>query len=183
MNENEENMKELFERFFDSEQAEEIEQDIRKGEQILGQYPAPEPDRELIADIKAEVAAEAVLHRKTKAFRRMVYKTAVVAAAVIIVTAISVRLFESRPYPTGRDEKGASVPEKVIAGAVIPESLWESEDLAADDTDLAILTAEIEQIEEEILASGLGENGGNGGEDITELEIELIAINSDFWKG
>ncbi|KPJ66430.1 MAG: hypothetical protein AMJ43_08110 [Coxiella sp. DG_40] len=182
MNEKEENMKDLFERLFGSEQAEEIEQDIRKGEQMFREYPAPQPDRELIADIKTEITAS-LLRRKTNAFRRTVYKMAAVAAAVIIVSAISVRLFESRPSATGRDEKGASAPERVVAGSAIPESLWESEDLSTDDTDLAILTAEIEQIEDEILASRLGENGGNGGEDLTELEIELIAINSDFWKG
>ncbi len=179
---NEENLKNLFEKFLDSKEAEQAADDIRKGEQVLREYPAPEPDRELIADIKAEIA-EVVLHRKANAFRRMVYKTAVVAAAVIIVTAISVRLFESRPSATGGDEKGEGEPEKVIAGSVIPESLWESEDLAADDTDLAILADEIEQIEGDILTVKLGENGGNGGEDLTELEMELIAINSDFWKG
>jgi hypothetical protein len=169
---NEENLKNLFEKFLNSKEAEKAVDDIRKGEQVLREYPAPEPDRELIADIKAEIA-EAVLHSKTNAFRRMVYKTAVVAAAVIIVTAISVRIFE----------KGGGEPERVIAGSVIPESLWESEDLAADDTDLAILADEIEQIEGDILTVKLDENGGNGGEDLTELEIELIAINSDFWKG
>ena len=169
---NKENLKNLFEKFLNSKEAEKAADDIRKGEQMLRKYPAPEPDRGLIADIKTEVTA-GLLRKKTNAFRKTVYKVTAVAAAVIIITAISVRLFE----------KGAGVPEKVIAGAVIPEAIWESEDLADDDADLAILAAEIEQIEEEILASRLGENGGNGGEDITELEIELIAINSDFWKG
>lgn len=168
---NEENVKELFERFVDAGQAEEAVQDIRKGEQILREHPASEPDSKLIADIKAEVG-KAVLRRKAKVFRRMVYKSAVIAASVIFLAAIGIGLFE----------KGGES-ERVTAASIIPAALWESEDLAADDTDLAILAAEIEQMEGDILAVNLGENGGNGGENLTELEIELIAINSDFWKG
>ena len=41
---NEENVKELFEKFLDSEQAERNTEDVRKGEEILREHPAPEPD-------------------------------------------------------------------------------------------------------------------------------------------
>ena len=50
---NDENLKELFERFLSAEQAESGVEDIQKGEQILRQHPAPEPDSMLIANIKA----------------------------------------------------------------------------------------------------------------------------------
>ncbi len=169
---NEENLKELFEKFLNSKQAEQIEQDIRKGEQILREHPASEPDSKLIANIKAEVG-KAVLRKKTNVFRRMVYKSAVVAAAVIILAAISIGLFE----------KGGGESERVETFSIIPAAIWESEHLADDDVDLAILTAEIEQIESDLLAVQMGENGGNGHEAVTELEMELIEINSDFWKG
>jgi len=169
---NEENVKELFERFVNTGEAEEAEQDIRKGEQILREHPVSEPDSKLIADIKAEVG-KAVLRRKTKVFRRMVYKVAVIAASVIILAAIGIGLFE----------KGGGEPERVIAASILPAAIWESERLADDDVDLAILTAEIEQIESDLLAVQMGENGGNGHEAVTELEMELIEINSDFWKG
>ena len=168
---NEEDVKELFERFVNTGQAEEAEQDIRKGEQILREHPVSEPDSKLIADIKAEVG-KAVLRRKTKVFRRMVYKAAVVAASVIFLAAIGIKLFE----------KGGES-ERVIAASILPAVIWESEHLADDDVDLAILTAEIEQIESDLLAVQMGENGGNGHEAVTELEMELIEINSDFWKG
>ena len=169
---NEESVKDLFERFVNTGQAEEAVQDIHKGEQILREHPVSEPDSKLIADIKAEVG-KAVLRRKTKVFRRMVYKVAVIAAAVIFLAAIGIKLFE----------KGGGEPERVIAASIIPAAIWESEDLAADDTDLAILAAEIEQIEGDLLAVQMGENGGNGYEAVSELEMELIEINGDFWKG
>ncbi|MHC4594656.1 MAG: hypothetical protein ACYS19_06890, partial [Planctomycetota bacterium] len=53
---NKENLKELFERFADAEQAEKCVEDVQKAEQILREYPAPEPDDMLIANIKAEIA-------------------------------------------------------------------------------------------------------------------------------
>ena len=173
---NEENLKDLFGKFLNSEEAKQIEQDIRKGEQILREHPAPAPDGEVIADIKAEIG-RAVLRRKANVFTRTVYKAAVVAAAVIILTAISVKLFK----------KGVGKPERPATASIIAEAIWESERLAADDADLAILTAEIEQIESEVLGLQLGENGGNGYEAVTELEteleMELIEINRNFWKG
>jgi hypothetical protein len=168
---NEEDVKELFERFVNTGQAEEAEQDIRKGEQILREHPVSEPDSKLIADIKAEVG-KAVLRRKTKVFRRMVYKSAVIAASVIFLAAIGIELFE----------KGGES-ERVIAASILPAAIWESDDISADDADLATLTAEIEQIESDVLALQLGENGSNGYEAAAELEMELMEINNDFWKG
>jgi len=171
-NRNEENLKDLFEKFLNSEQAEDGAEDIRKGEQILGEQPAPEPDSKLIADIKSEIA-KALLVRKAGAFKRAAYKTVAVAAVFILLAAISVKLLK----------KGGSVSERVAYASIIPVTLWESNDISADDADLAILIAEIEQIGGELLALQLDENGGNGSSAITELEIELIEINSDFWKG
>ena len=169
---NEENLKDLFEKFFNPEQAERAAEDVRKGEQILGEHPAPKPNDELIAGIKSEIA-EALLHRKATALRRTAYKAVAVAAVFIILAVVSVKLFE----------EGGGEPERLVTASIIPKAVWESEDIAADDADLAVLTAEIEQIEGETMALRLGENGGNGNNAITELEIELMEIDSDFWKG
>jgi len=167
---NEENLKELFEKFLNSEQTEKAVEDFRTAEQILLEHPAPGPDDGLIADIKSEIA-EAVLPRQVNVFRRIPYKTAVVAAAVIVVASISVRLLDIGGGRPGR-----------ITYASIPEALWESDDISADDVELAIFTAEIEQIEGEVLTLELGENGGNGQADVAELEMELIEISSNFWE-
>ncbi|MHC4456231.1 MAG: hypothetical protein ACYS0I_03900 [Planctomycetota bacterium] len=168
----EENLKELFERFVDSEQAEEAVEEIRKAEQILRAYPAPQPDSELIVDIKAEVT-DALLHRKANAFRRAVYKVAVVAAAVIVLAIINVKLFQ----------KGNGIPERPVRAAIIPVSIWESEDIRVDDANLATLIAETKQIEGELRALQLGENGANGDKELVELEMRLIEVSGDFWKG
>jgi hypothetical protein len=169
---NGENLKELFEKFVGSEQAERAVEDVRKGEQILQGHPAPEPDGELIANIKAEVAAS-LLHKEGNAFRRMVYKAVAVAAGFILLVAIGLELFE----------KDKAEPERTVTDSVISKAVWESDRLADDNADLATLIAEIDQIESDLLAVQLDENGGNGYEGVTELEMELIDINSDFWKG
>ena len=44
------------------------------------------------------------------------------------------------------------------------------------------MTAETRQIESELLSLELGENGDDDKEWL-ELEMELIEISSDFWKG
>jgi len=169
---NEENLKELFEKFVDTEQAETNAEDIREGERILREYPAPEPGGELIAEIKGEIA-RALLGRKADTFKRIAYKTAAIAAVFIILAGVSIRLFE----------KGGDGSEKLVTTSIIPTAIWESDDIAADDADMATLIAEIEQIESEALALRLAENGGDGYGDLSELEMEFVEINSDFWKG
>lgn len=167
----EENLRELFEKFFNAEQAERAAQDVQKTEQILREHPAPEPDRELIADIKGQITAR-LLHRQKHSLREIAYKVASVAAAVIVLAAMMVRLFE----------KGGGQSE-ILSASLIPREIWESDDIATDDAELVILTTEIERMEDEVVALELGENGSNGDRAAEELEMELIAINSDFWKG
>ena len=168
----EENLKELFEKFLNSEQAERAANDIQKAEQILSDNPAPQPDDILLADIKMNIT-RALVRSRVNIFRRRIYRTAAIAAAVIILAVISVKVFK----------KGSDEPQRVITASMIPAAIWEDEDFAEDDAEIAMLAAEIEQIESEILALRLGENGGNGDIAVTELEMELIETNSDFWKG
>ncbi|MBN1392487.1 MAG: hypothetical protein JW947_06770 [Sedimentisphaerales bacterium] len=168
--ETKENLKELFEQFVASEQVEQAAEDVRKGEQILSSFSAPEPDRELIADIKAEVAAR-MLRKRENTFR---IKALAFAAGFILVAVISVKLFETKRV----------LPERPVAGGpVIPNAVWESDCLADDSAESAALVAEIEQIESEVFALRSDENGSGYREAATELEMELTEINSDFWKG
>ena len=169
-------MKELFEKLLDAEQAEKYVEDVQKAEEILREHPAPEPDDMLIANIKAEIAMRmpAGRTRRTGVFKQIAYKTVSVAAAVIFLTAIGLRLFD----------KGGVEPGPVQYASIISTAIWESDDIAAADANLVIFTAEIEQIEDEVLILQLGDYDGNGDSSITELEMELIEINnSDFWKG
>jgi len=170
---NQENLRELFEKFFDAEQAKSYVEDIQKAEQIFREHPAPEPDDMLIANIKAEIAMRLQAARAHR-FRRIIYEVASIAAAIIIVAAVSLQLF---------DEKDASRPGEVVHASLIPTAIWESDDIATDDEDLAVYTAQIEQIEDEVQTLQSDGDTGNGESSLVELEMELIEINSNFWKG
>ncbi len=168
---NEENLKELFEKFVGNEEAEKAAEDIWRAEQILREHPAPQPDEELIAGIKSDIAG-ILLSRQRSIFRKVTYEVAAVAAAVIVLAAIwtGLGLFV---------ERDRSKPEEMRA-QIIPVAIWEGDNITADDPLLASLTADVEQIENELLTLQEGESSGNGDRAVTELETELLAINSGF---
>ena len=172
-NRNRENLRELFGKFFDAEQVENCVEDIQKAEQIFRENPAPEPDDMLIANIKAEIAMRLPVARARR-FRRIIYEVVGAAAIILFVAAVGLQLFEKAP---------PEQEEVVSRASLIPTELWISDDIAADDENLAVFTAQIEQIEDEVMALQSGEDTGNGDSTLTELEMELIEINSDFWKG
>ena len=163
-NRNDENLKELLEKFFGPGQTQMYLDDIEKGEQILREHPAPEPDDMLIANIKAQIALSA-LPRRTSIIRRVEYKVAAVAAALIVITAISTNWFE----------KSIDVEPKsgMQVASVFP---WESYDIDA-------LHSEVEQIEDELMDIESGRENLDSNNDISEMEMELILIAGDFWKG
>jgi hypothetical protein len=166
---NEENLRELFERFVSTEEAESGIEDFIKAERILDEYPAPEPDKELVVAIKSEIA-EAIRLRKEHTFRRFAYRLAPVAAVLIILASVSIKLYV-------RDSR--------LEGDVwmMPPAVWDSENVAADDMDLAVFTAEVDQLEIEFTTLERAENGGNGQSDVSELEMDFVAISNDIWEG
>ncbi|MBN2180868.1 MAG: hypothetical protein JW715_03055 [Sedimentisphaerales bacterium] len=165
-------LKDLLEQFFSSEKAQIYFDDIHQGERILRENPAPEPDDMLIANIKAEIALN-VLPRRTTTIKRIVFRVAAVAAAVIIITTISINMFQT-PHKNGHgtNVNTASTLPKLSA------AFWNNEDIAAYDT-------EIDQIETEMLALQLGEENIESNRDstLTEMEMETIVLAGDFWKG
>jgi hypothetical protein len=168
---NEENLRELFERFVDAEQANKAVEDVWKAERILREHPAPEPGEELIAGIKSEIANSLLLRQRNIFRRKVSYEVAAVAAAVIVLAAISIW--------TGLFERGESEPKGMYA-SIIPAALWESDNITVDDPRIASLTAEVEQVESEVRTLQEGEDGGNGDRAVSELEMELAVINSDL---
>jgi hypothetical protein len=168
---NDENLKELFERFLSAEQAESGVEDIQKGEQILREHPAPEPDNMLIANIKAEIAMR-LPAKRTNVFAKIAFRAVYAAAAILVISAISLSLLDKNALETGREQYDS----------IMPTAIWESDDIATDDADLAIYTIEIEQIEDELRSLQSGENISDSDSSLSELEMELVAINNDFWK-
>jgi len=88
---NDEDVKALFEKFVNSEQAEQIEEDFLKAEQILRSCPAPGPDNEVTAGIKSQIAESAS--------KRKALKAVAVAAVFIVLAALSVKLLEKQSQP------------------------------------------------------------------------------------
>jgi len=97
---NQENLRELFEKFFDAEQAEGCVEDIQKAEQIFREHPAPEPDDMLIANIKAEIAMRLQAGRAHRS-RRIFYEVLGAAAAILFVPAVSLQLFQEGTQKPG----------------------------------------------------------------------------------
>ena len=172
-NQNQENLKELFTRFYDAEQAESCVEDLCTGERIFDVHAAPEPDARLIASIKANIASS-LSQRKAKRFRRRLYEAAGVAAAIVVLAITSVQLLDKSDLPLGKE---------VYTASLLPTVIWESDDIAADDADLAVFTAEVDQIEYEIHTLQSGEESIESEGTLTELEMELAEINDEFWKG
>ena len=167
---NDENLKELFERFLDTEQADSNVEDIQKGEQIIREHPAPEPDSMLLANIKAEIAMR-LPSKQTSIFSNTVYRIACAAASIMIISAICLRLLDKSPEPSNRQYS-----------SIIPAKVWDGDDITTDDVELADYAIKIEQLEQELYALQSGDSASNSDSSLTELEMELVAINNDFWK-
>jgi len=164
-NKNEENLKGLFEKFSDPAEAEKMTEDIRRGEEILRRHPAPQPADTLIVDIKAKVSQAALRQRKINLYRKLAYRMVAAAAVIIVLVSITTKLVEKNK------------PEKSVTASAGSKMIW-------DDTDLTTLTTEIEQAEEDILALNTDQNGNGYKEtELTELEINVTEISSNFWKG
>jgi hypothetical protein len=170
---NQENLRELFEKFFDAEHAQSCIEDIRKAEQIFREHPAPEPDDMLIADIKAQIAVR-LQARRAHHFRRVLYEVVGAAAAIIFIATVSLQLFQQK------DGRG---PGTIDQASILPTAMWVNDDITTADQDLATFTTQIEQIEDEVQNLQSGQEVGNSESTIEELEMELVEINSDFWKG
>ena len=170
MTENNENLNELLSRFLDERQTHEAAEDIRAGEKLLASFSAPVPDQAVINSIKEQIEMRLEARKKQKLASSMFHRVAV--AAVIIVLAIAgVKFF---PEPKR---------ERVAVSKVGQDFIWDDGSGTGSDEQLAALTAQIDEIEASMLAIKLGENGGEGGTLLTDLEVEMSEINGDFWKG
>ena len=81
---------------------------------------------------------------------------------------------------TGLNREGG--PGVASAASLIPTAIWESNNIAADDLNLASFTAEVERIESELKSLLLDESGSDESF-LNEAEIELMDIQGEFWKG
>ena len=161
------NLEALFEQFMPPAEAKASAEEIRAGDEMLRVRTAPRPRPEIIVGVKLRIADElAGRHRHSHPFARFVGA----AAAVLIVAFIGL----SGHFRPSRPE--------VTHAALIPTAIWESDDLASDDLDIAYFTAEIRQIETQMYALQAGESDTAGVATLNEVEMELMRINTEFWK-
>jgi hypothetical protein len=161
-----ENLRELLAKFMDEGAAGRAAEDIERGDELLRKWSAPQPSEAALAEVKRKMAI-ALRRRRAITSQRRITAAAAVAAVLVVVSAVALRLFERRPM------------ERTVA--TIPERIWESSDIAADDADITVLAAEIDTIENELSGVELYDNGGNGA--VGDFEMELIETSGDFWKG
>ncbi len=161
-----ENLRELLAGFMDEAAARQTAEDIEKGEEILGANQSPQPDERVLAEAKKNVIA-ALRRRRTVVFKRRILGAAV-AAAVIMVSVIALMRYGNQP----------SSGQTGVFAAAISARVWDG----ADDADVTVLKAEIENIQSE-LSEAQSDDGSSGSTAVGDLETELIEVNGDMWEG
>lgn len=154
------NLEQLFGGFLNEVEAREAAADIRLGDGLLSEYPAPRPDGGILQEIKAEVG------RSLATGRRRVYwvRRALAVAAVIVVASVLLLWPGGGTTPVYADTAG----------------LW-------DDAAIAGLRAEMDAVLDTMISIETDEYGfDEGAGDFAEAELEeleMVATNDDFWKG
>jgi hypothetical protein len=163
-----ENLRELLAGFMDEAAARQTAEDIEKGEEILGANQSPQPDERVLAEVKKTVVA-AVRRRRSVVLQRRILGAAVAAAVIVVSVLVLMRYSNSHNSQQTR-----------IIATSIPARVWEG----ADDADVTVLKAEIENIQSE-LSGAQSDSISTGGTNSAagDLETELIEVNGDMWKG
>jgi hypothetical protein len=172
MENSKENLRELLSRFMDATAADKTAQDIENGDELLNACPAPQPREEVLAQIKTRVAIT-LRRRQMVSIQRRILAVTGVAAVLVVGIILSLRFInngqtgdESRQYASATTDK-----------------FWEGADITTEDADIAVLSAEIETVKNALAGIQINDNGGNGDMAVNDLEMELIEISGDIWKG
>lgn len=170
-NDQNENIGGLFSDAGEPQTADEFQVNLQKMEEYFSNYPVEGLDAEVVSAIKKNIDS-ALLRKRPIDYRRVFLKAVAVAAVFMLVSILLVRFGEKPHGPM----------EKVLTAGIIPSSIWEADDISTADSELAMLSDELDELERQSLSIGLGESE-NDSIDLTELEIELSEIDNDFWKG
>lgn len=159
------NLEELLGGFLDKAEARAAAADIRRGDLLLSEYPAPQPDTRLLEEIKAKVGDSLAVAAAGRRQAKWIGRAVAVAAAVIVIA--SVLLLSPRGQSPGT----------AVAGT---DGLW-------DDAAITSLRAEIDAVLDTMISISADEYGfDEGAGDFAEAELdelEMVATNDDFWKG
>ena len=167
---NDDNLKGLFEAFMDSEQAQAAVEDVRAGDALLRRHPAPAPSVEVLLRIKARGAAELARRRRVRVWRKYGGEAIAAAAMLIILGGVGLQFFRNGTPPTEIE--------------YLSKAIWETDSIVREDADLAYISTEIEQLEQQFkMVVAPGDEADTSASELYEMEMELIAMETDFWKG
>jgi hypothetical protein len=165
-----ENLNELLTQFFDTEEVRDMMDDVQEANRLFYDHPAPDPDAVLVASIKRDMAAE-LSSRSTRLARHRQFRRAASVAAIVLIAGLLASLFNAGPEPVA-----------LARASIMPTAIWESSNIAVDDEDLAVFTAEIDRIENAVMTLEADDDIGDSSSALDELEFELIVVRNDFWK-
>lgn len=165
MTDRNENLDELLGQFFDGEDVSAVKDDLLAGEKFLENNPAPDVDEDVVAGINRQIGRE--LSRADQYGRLSVLRKIAVVALIVIVGMVGLRQF-------GNDQGQITYePSSAVA------QIWEED---SENSQLAMISAEMDDIAESILAVRLGE-GSDENDALDDIEFEVNQSNGDFWKG
>jgi len=181
MNRNEQ-IDQLLSQFMDPQNAERAADDIRTGDALFAQYPAPDVRREALGQIRSRLVRHSRMQRRHGALR---FAGSAAAAAVIVFALL--HGVQQQPADTGvqrADTQVAAVVSPVETKETIVRDLWKRlvshESLVQIDRELTDLADSIDAVQSETY----GELVNTMKIDMLELEeLEMITANTDFWKG
>lgn len=160
-------LRELLKRFVDPPEADSIERDIRAGDSLFDMHRAPLAAPETLAAVKRRISVRLGAPPR---HAHPLYRYVGAAAAVIAMALIG--FF------------GRSAPEqpRVSYASLIPAAIWDSDDLVSDDAQLAYFRSELRHIETQMQALEAGDGEPVAPGSLDEVELELIRIDTQFWK-
>jgi hypothetical protein len=144
----------------------ELIEDIEYFEQTAVFATKPMLESEERDRIKADMMRALV----AKKHRRKLSRFIIAAAAVIMVSMAGLLLVINVGQETANDSQ------------IMASGIWESESISETDQTIACLTDEIDALQSEMIAIGMSENNQSANS-ATDLELELIDLKSEFWKG
>ncbi len=160
-------LRSLLERFQDPSRADGAEREMRAAERFLDAYPAPQVAPETLDAIKQRITIQL---GGSRGLSRPLYRYVGAVAAAIALALIG---FFGRPVRE---------PSSVNYASLIPAAIWESDDIASDDMELAYFRSELRQIETQMEALEAGDGDLVATASLDDVEMELIRIDTEFWK-
>jgi hypothetical protein len=79
--------------------------------------------------------------------------------------------------------RGPAPPTDAFHAGIIPSAVWDSDDIAADDPELVYFRSQLRRIESQMEELEAGEPDTLEDRTIEDLQMQLIQIDTEFWKG